>query len=125
MAFLVAYALADPGYELATATSAVSRHAGSNAILNGRLVDGGGEPVEGARLVVERAGRRVDADVSDARGAFRVDLAGPCSSYDVALTANADGRRLTTRLRRELCPGEALTMKARVVGRGQLIWMPR
>jgi hypothetical protein len=122
---LVAYALAGGGVRLATVADRGLAAAGENATVSGRLVDERGNGVEHARVIVDAATRAPRSASSSREGTFRVSLAGPCKRYEIRLTAEVQGRRLATRLRSRLCPGELLRVRARVVSSAQFLWLPR
>ena len=86
------------------------------------FLDGGG--LRGARIEVRRTGRVAGTAVSDDAGAFRVSLAGSCAVYDISLRARTQGSTVTAATRRQLCPGDALPVDARVVTQGHFLWVP-
>jgi hypothetical protein len=123
MLFLAAYALSDPGLELAVVTGDVHEHAGAQAVVHGRVVDSNGDGLADAALAVSGPTGTKIAEV-DEQGFFRLDLLGACAAYRVDLRGRSHGRALVTRLERRLCPGDELEVDARVIVDGQLVWIP-
>lgn len=121
---LVLYAVAAPTAALRTDIGPVVPRPGSTAVVQGRVLapDGGG--LRGARIEVRRTGRTAGTAVSDDAGAFRVSLAGSCAVYDISLRARTQGSTVTAATRRQLCPGDALPVDARVVTQGHFLWVP-
>jgi hypothetical protein len=122
MAFLVAYALISPTFALETSVSAAEKHAGSQAILHGRLVEADGDGIEDAEIRVSGPGMEPRVAHSGERGYFRLDLRGACAAPRIDVVVDAESLRTT--LRRDLCPGEALELDARLVRASRLTWGP-
>lgn len=121
--FLAAYALSDPGLELAAATGDVRGHAGRQALVEGRILESNGSGLASARVEMQGpAGTRVA--YTGRQGFFRLAYLGSCATYRIALRGRSHDRDLVTRLKRRLCPGDAVEVEARVVADGQFIWMP-
>jgi hypothetical protein len=124
LAFLVAYALAAPTAALTADMGPTLPRPGSEAVVEGRVLEADGSGLEGARIVVRRAGRTAATTVSRDGGEFRVELEGGCSAYAVSLHAQVDGSAVETASKRRLCPGDSLPVLARVVTQGHFLWVP-
>ena len=124
IAFLVFFTFADPGVRLASHLSGPTAHAGSAALVVGRVTDGDGG-VGGATVLVSAQGREARVGTTAEDGTFTIGVGGPCSSYRLEVEARADGRALSTAATRRLCPGQALELEAHVTRSSQLLWMPR
>jgi hypothetical protein len=122
--FLVFFTFSDPGVRLVSHVSGPTAHAGAAALIVGRVTDGDGG-VGGATVVVRATGRGARVGTTAEDGTFRIRLEGPCTSYRVDVDARADGRELTSAATRQLCPGQALELEARVTRSSQMLWMPR
>jgi hypothetical protein len=124
VALLVAYTLAGPSVELTASVGPAVPRPGTSAFVLGRVLEADGSGLEGARIEVRRSGRLAGTTVSDDAGAFGVELQGSCSAYAVTLRAEAQGSTVGTGLRRQLCPGDALSIDARIVTHGHFLWVP-
>lgn len=123
VAFLVAYALSSPTVEIDAAVAAVEQHPGRQAVLHGRVHDASGDGVADVEVRVERPGVRAVVGQSGERGYFRVDVVGACNRYRVVLRL-PESEDAATEFGRELCPGDAVEVDARLVSEGQLVWVP-
>lgn len=93
-------------------------------MVEGRVLEADGGGLQGAQIVVREGGRVVANAQSRDDGAFRVDLRGGCAAYDVSIRARASGSNVDAATRRQLCPGDALPVDARVVTEGHFLWVP-
>ena len=121
---LVLYAVAAPTAALRTDVGPVVPRPGSTAVVQGRVIGADGSGFRGARIEVRRTGRLAGTAVSDGAGVFRVSLAGSCGVYDISLRARTQGSTVKAATRRQLCPGDALPVDARVVTQGHFLWVP-
>jgi hypothetical protein len=124
LGLLAFYALAAPTAKLSADVGSVVPRPGSTAVVQGRIIEPDGGGLKGARVVVRRGDRPAGVAVSNDAGAFRVELRGGCALYVIAIDAGAVGARVTTDIRRRLCPGDALPVDARVVTQGHFLWVP-
>lgn len=125
IAFLVAYALSSPTARVEAAVAGVTEHAGRNGIVHGRVLEATGDPVEDAEVRLVRVGGRETATRTGERGYFRADVTGSCAAYRIVFRLDADrGTSAETGVAREICPGDAVEVEARVVTDGQLVWVP-
>jgi hypothetical protein len=125
MGLLVLYAVAGSGLRLAAVADRARTGGGAGAVVSGRVLDESGNGVKHVRVLVAAATRTPRRAFSSPDGLFRIGLAGSCERYEIRLTAEVHARTLATHLRRRLCPGELLRIRARVVSSGQLLWFPR
>ena len=121
---LVLFAFAAPSPELTASVGPVVPRPGTNAVVEGRVLEANGGGLEGARIHVSRAGRTAGMAVSDEGGAFRVELDGSCAVYAVSVRAESEGDEVETASTRRLCPGDSLPVDARVVTNGHFLWVP-
>jgi hypothetical protein len=124
LTLLVLYAVAAPSTGLTATVGPIVPRPGSTAVVQGRIIEPDGGGLKGARVVVRRSGRPAGTAVSDDAGAFRIELSGRCSAYDISVRARALGSTVGTHARRNLCPGDALPIDIRVVTQGHFIWVP-
>ena len=124
LALLVFYAVAAPTAKLSADFGHVVPRPGNSAIVQGRVLDSGGGGLNGAQVIVSRSGRATERAVSADDGTFRINLRGSCATYEIALRAHASGSNVETATRRQLCPGDALPVDARVVTEGHFLWVP-
>lgn len=124
VAFLVAYALTSPSFRLEAAVAGIEGHAGRQAVVHGRVLEANGEAIADAEVRVHRPGAKDQIGRSGARGYFRLDLRGSCARYAIVLLVRAEKRLLQKALNRDVCPGQAVELQARVVADGQFVWMP-
>jgi hypothetical protein len=124
VALLILYAVAAPSAKLAASFGPVVPRPGANAVVEGRVLESDGGGLQGARIVVREGGQPVANARSRDDGAFRVDLRGSCASYDISIQARASGSDVDAATRRQLCPGDALPVDARVVTEGHFLWVP-
>ena len=122
--FLIAYALSTPSVRVEAAVAAVSEHAGRDGVVHGRVLEAAGDPVEDAEVRLVRAGGAIRATHTGERGYFRLDVTGSCASYRIVFRVRGESERTEKELARELCPGDAVEIEARVVTDGQFIWVP-
>jgi hypothetical protein len=94
------------------------------ATVEGRVLGPSGDGLEGAEVIVRRAGMTPVRALADSSGAFRVALRGRCASYLVSLSAKSQGDTVDTSARHRLCPGDSLPVDARVVTQGNFLWVP-
>jgi hypothetical protein len=121
---LVLYAAAGPSARLSADFGPVVPRPGTTAIVQGRVLDSGGGGLDGAQVVVDRYGRTAGRAISDDAGTFRIDLRGSCAVYRISVHAHAVGSDVETATHRQLCPGDALPVDARIVTQGHFIWVP-
>jgi hypothetical protein len=121
---LVLYALAGPTAKLDASFGPIVPRPGTSAIVQGRIIDSGGGGLGGAEVIVARSGQATGRTVSNDAGAFRLDLRGGCAVYRISVLAHAEGSDVKSTTRRQLCPGDALPIDARVVTQGHFIWVP-
>jgi hypothetical protein len=124
LVLLVLYAVAAPTAKLTASFGPVVPRPGATAVVQGRVLEADGGGLEGARIVVRSRGRTAGTARSRDDGAFRVDLRGSCAAYRIAITARASGSEVDTATSRQLCPGDALPVDARVVTPGHFLWVP-
>lgn len=124
VALLIFYAVAAPSAKLTASFGPVVPRPGANAVVEGRVLEADGGGLQGAQIVVREGGRPVGNARSRDDGAFRVDLRGSCAAYDIAIRARTSGSNVDAGTRRELCPGDALPVDARVVTEGHFLWVP-
>jgi len=124
IALLVFYAVAAPTAKLSADFGHVVPRPGNAAIVQGRVLDSGGGGLDGAQVTVSRSGGPAARTVSANDGTFRINLRGSCATYSIALRAHASGSDVETATRRQLCPGDALPVDARVVTEGHFLWVP-
>ena len=124
VAFLVFFAVAGPSSELSASVGPVVPRPGMTATVEGRVLGPSGDGLEGAEVIVRRAGMTPVRALADSSGAFRVALRGRCASYLVSLSAKSQGDTVDTSARRRLCPGDSLPVDARVVTQGNFLWVP-
>ena len=124
LGLLVLYAIAAPSVSLTASAGSVVPLPGPTAVVVGRVLTSGGGGLKGARIDVRRSGREAGTGLSNAAGAFRVELPGRCAVYSVSIRARAQGSTVAATVRRRLCPGDALPVDARVVTQGQFLWVP-
>ena len=123
VAFLVAYAVTSPSFRLDAAVAGVEEHEGRQAVVHGRVLEADGEGVADAEVRARRLGASA-VEHSGERGYFRLDLVGPCARYEIVLLVPAEKRLLRKTLNRDVCPGQAIELEARVVADGQFVWIP-
>jgi hypothetical protein len=124
LGLLVLYAVAAPSAKLTATVGPVVPRPGNSAVVQGRVLDSGGGGLGGAEIVVRSHGRQLAAAQSHDDGTFRIDLGGRCAAYDVSIRARASGADVRTAASRQLCPGDALPVDARVVTEGHFLWVP-
>ena len=124
LGLLVLYAIAAPGVSLSTNVGSVVPLPGRAAVVVGRVLGSDGGGLKGARVDVRVGARRAGSTLTNAGGAFRVELLGRCADYAVSIRASSAGSNASTIVRRRLCPGDALPIDARVVTQGQFLWIP-
>jgi hypothetical protein len=124
VALLVAYALAAPSARLTAEVGSPVPRPGSTALIQGRVLEADGGGLDGARIEVLRARQRAGVAVTDDAGAFRVELSGGCAVYDISVRARSAGSSVQAGARRQLCPGDALPIDARVITQGHFLWVP-
>ena len=124
VAFLVAYVFSSPSVRIEAAVAAVKQHPGRAAVVHGRVLEAAGDGLGNADIRVERTGSRSHRARTGERGYFRIDLSGPCARYRIVLRVRAEDQQVQTAIGRELCPGDAVEVEARVVASGQLVWVP-
>jgi hypothetical protein len=124
LALLGAYAVAAPTSELTASVGPTIPRPGSQAVVEGRVLEADGSGLAGARIEVERDGRTAATAVSSGDGAFRLELDGGCSVYVISIRSRADGGSVEAAARRRLCPGDSLPVQARVVTHGHFLWVP-
>jgi hypothetical protein len=124
IALLVFVALASPSSKLTADVGPVVPRPGTQAVVEGRVLEANGGGLEGAEVaVLRRDGEREVASSGD-DGAFRVVLSGGCSTYTVLVRAKASGDDVQTASRVRLCPGDSLPVDARVVTYAHYLWVP-
>jgi hypothetical protein len=121
---VVLYAVAAPSAKLTASVGPVVPRPGSSAVVQGRVLDAGGGGLGGAEIVVRAHGRQLAAARSREDGTFRVGLGGRCATYDVSIRAHSSGANVHAATSRQLCPGDALPVDARVVTEGHFLWVP-
>jgi hypothetical protein len=121
---LVLYAVAAPTAKLDADFGPIVPRPGTTAIVQGRILDTGGGGLAGAHVVASRGGRAVGRGVTNAGGTFRIELRGGCAFYGISVQARAVGSDVETSTRRQLCPGDALPVDARIVTQGHFLWVP-
>jgi len=125
LALLVFYAVAAPSVSLSANVGPVVPRPGPASVVLGRVLTSSGGGLKGARVEVRRTGREAGTfALSNAAGAFRVELPGSCAVYEISVRARAEGSTVATNARRRLCPGDALPIDARVVTQGHFLWVP-
>ena len=124
IALLVFYAVAAPTAKLSADFGHVVPRPGSAAVVQGRVLDSSGGGLDGAQVIVSRSGQAAGHTLSADDGTFRINLRGSCAVYRIALHARASGSDVETATRRQLCPGDALPVDARVVTEGHFLWGP-
>jgi hypothetical protein len=125
LALLVLYAVAAPTASMRATVGQVVPRPGTAAVVLGRVLNSSGGGLKGARVEVRRTGRDAGTfAMSNAAGAFRVQLPGGCAVYEISVRARAAGSTVATTARRRLCPGDALPIDARVVTQGHFLWVP-
>jgi hypothetical protein len=124
VAFLVGYALTTPRFTLRTTVSGVEHHPGSAAIVQGRVLEADGDGVGDAEVRVRRARGVSRVTRTGEEGRFRVDLGGSCAASRIEVSVRTEAKIVRSTLRRQLCPGDAVEVDARLVTRGHLIWVP-
>jgi hypothetical protein len=125
LALLGLYAVAGGGIRLAAVADRVVREGGAGVVVSGRVVDEHGKGVGHALVLVAASGRQPTQALSGQDGLFRLGLSGACARYEIRLAARVQARTLQARLKRTLCPGQLLRVRARVVSSSQFLWMPR
>ena len=116
--------MAAPSAKLTASFGPVVPRPGANAVVEGRVLKADGGGLQGAQIVVRESGHPVGNAQSRDSGAFRVDLRGSCAAYDISIRARASGSNVDATTRRQLCPGDALPVDARVVTEGHFLWVP-
>lgn len=124
VAFLIAYALSTPTVRVEAAVAAVSEHAGRNGVVHGRVLEAAGDPLEGAEVRLVGPGRVSRVARTGGRGYFRLDVQGSCAAYRIVFRVRGEGGPSEETIPRELCPGDAVEIDARVVTEGQFVWVP-
>jgi hypothetical protein len=125
LGLLVLYAVAAPSVSLTTSVGPVVPRPGLAAVVLGRVLDSSGGGLKGARIEVRRTGRDAGTfGMSNAAGAFSVQLPGSCAAYEISVRAPAQGSTVETTVRHRLCPGDALPIDTRVVTQGHFLWVP-
>jgi hypothetical protein len=124
LGLLVLYAVAAPTSKLTASFGPVVPRPGAAAVVQGRVLSADGGGLEGAQIVVRAHGRPAGTVRSRDDGAFRIDLRGRCAAYDVLIRARASGSTVDADTNRQLCPGDALPVDARVVTQGHFLWVP-
>ena len=124
LALLVLYAVAAPSAKLKASFGPVVPRPGTNAVVEGRVLEANGGGLQGAQIVVRSDGHPVGDARSRDDGAFRVDLHGSCAAYVISVRAHESGSDVDATTKRQLCPGDALPVDARVVTEGHFLWVP-
>jgi hypothetical protein len=124
IALLVLYAVAAPTAKLTAKFGEVVPRPGATAVVQGRVLEADGGGLQGAEIVVLAHGRPAGKARSHDDGAFRVDLRGTCAAYDISIRAHASGSDVAAATRRQMCPGDAVPVDARVVTQGHFLWIP-
>jgi hypothetical protein len=124
LAFLVLFAVAAPSNELSASVGSVVPRPGESVNVEGRIVGASGDGLEGAEVVVRRAGMEPARALTNSSGRFRVSFRAACATYDVSLAAVASGDEVATSTTSRLCPGDSLPVDARVVTHGTFLWVP-
>lgn len=124
VAFLIAYALSSPSVEIDADVAAVEQHPGRHAVVHGRILEAGGDPVIDAEVRVERSGTSSLVAHSGERGFFRIDVTGACARHRIVVSVREQDHPVATTFRRRLCPGDAVEVNARLSSASQLVWAP-
>jgi hypothetical protein len=124
VALLVLYAVAAPSAKLTASFGPIVPRPGATAVVQGRVLEADGGGLDGAQIVVRASGRTAVGARSRDDGAFRVDLRGRCAAYEISIRARANGSNVDAATSRQLCPGDALPVDARVVTQGHFLWVP-
>jgi hypothetical protein len=125
VAFLVSYALSTPSVRVELAVAGVTEHAGRDGVVHGRVLEAAGDSVADAEIRLVRAGgHHPRATRSGERGYFRMDVAGACALYRIVVVAQDESEPTESGIEREICPGEAVEVAARLITDSQLVWLP-